>query len=239
MWHLYVIIAMLTAAIVLKVANPLRGRGRHGHGGAVAAADRRLMRVLVALVPAVSLPLYLLAGSPDLPGRPIMFTDLQELETRQAALLIQRPLETLMKRDPGNVGAMVRMAEIYGRLGHYPEAIRLMQRATLLAQRQNEPMARIYAESLGRLQVRANHGVVGTDALGSFALARSMKDADPIARYYQALAKAQKGDIQGAIDDWNILLSQGAALSYWKKHVREAIAAAKAGRITSTSLDLP
>ncbi|HLJ21316.1 MAG TPA: tetratricopeptide repeat protein, partial [Stellaceae bacterium] len=53
---------------------------------------------------------------------------------------------------------------------------------------------------------------------------------NPSARYYLALAKAQAGDLQGAIADWQTLLAESPADAPWTPLVRQRIAdTAKAG----------
>ncbi|MEZ0225165.1 MAG: tetratricopeptide repeat protein [Alphaproteobacteria bacterium] len=235
MWHLYVIISMLTAGVVMKLTGPLLRRDRHD----VTRADRRLALGLTCLLPTTALVIYLFSGRPDLPGMPAIFTDAGALMMRQEALLAKRPFETLVKTNPNSIGAVVKLADINQRLGRFAEAAKFMQRAVLLAQQQGDIYLRIYAENLGRFQVLANGGIVGTDALGTFAYVRTLKDVDPIARYYQALAKAQRGDTDGAIAEWNDLLSEGSTMAYWKEYVRQAIAVTKAGKLGQQPINVP
>lgn len=240
MWNLYVIISMLAAGTVMKLVSPLLARGRHRHLTAeVTRGGRRLAAVLTCVIPLTALALYLLTGRPDLPGTPAIFSDPGELAMRQDALLAKRPLETLLRDNPDSIGAVVKLADINQRLGHFSEAAKFMQRAVILAQQQNDVFLRLYAESLGRFQVLAAHGHVGPDALGTFDYVRSLQSKDPIARYYQALAKAQSGDTEGAIDAWNDLLSEGATGAYWKEYVRQAISVTKAGKLGQQPINIP
>ncbi len=237
---LYAVIAALAAGTVMKLVGPLVGRGRHrAPGGAVTRADRRLARLLVCLIPCLALVIYLLMGRPDLPGAPAIFADPGELIGRQEALLAKRPMETLLGQNPDNIGALIKLAGINQRLGRFGAAAKFMQRAVIVAQAQNDVFLRLWAENLGRLQVLANDGKVGKDALGTFEYVRTLQDNDPIARYYQALAKAQNGDADKAIEEWNDLLSQGSPMAYWKEYVRQAIAAAKAGKIGEEPINIP
>jgi cytochrome c-type biogenesis protein CcmH len=240
MWHLYIVISILAAVTTLKLVGPLLNRGRFRSPGAeVTRADRRLAGVLVCAIPAAALAVYLFTGSPDLPGMPAILMDPTELVMRQEALLAKRPLETLLKENPDNIGAVVKLANINQRLGHFQEAAKFMQRAVILAQQQHDEFLRLYAENLGRMQVLANEGHVGPDALGTFAYVRTLEDRDPIARYYQALAKAQGGDTDTAIEEWNDLLSEGSTMAYWKEYVRQAIAVTKAGKLGEQPIYIP
>lgn len=235
MWHLYIVISMLTAGIVIKLTGPLLKRGKDE----VTRADRRLALGLACFVPTVALVIYLFTGRPDLPGMPAIFHEAGALLMRQEALLAKRPFETLLKTNPNSIGAVVKLADINQRLGRFGEAAKFMQRAVVLAQEQGDIYLRLYAENLGRFQVLANGGKVGPDALGTFAYVRTLKDSDPIARYYQALAKAQAGDTEAAIAEWNDLLSEGSTMAYWKEYVRQAIAVTKAGRLGQQPINVP
>ena len=240
MWHLYVVISMLAAGTVIKLVAPLLGRGRFRHLGAdVPREDRQLAALLACVIPVVALTIYLLSGRPDLPGTPAVFSDPGELAMRQDALLAKHPLEILLRDNPNDIGASVKLADINQRLGRFTEAAKFMQRAVLLAQQQNDIFLRLYAENLGRFQVLANNGHVGTDALGTFEFVRSLKAEDPIARYYLALAKAQAGDTDTAIEEWNDMLSQGATGAYWKEYVRQAISVTKAGKLGQQPINVP
>jgi cytochrome c-type biogenesis protein CcmH len=235
----YVIISVLAAGTVMKLVGPLLGRGRHRGTGAVTRADRRLAQVLICIVPFLALLIYLFTGRPDLPGAPAVFADPGEIIARQEALLAKRPMETLLGKNPDNTGAVLKLAGINQRLGRFGEAAKFMQRAVVLAQEHNDMFLRLYAENLGRLQVLANGGKVGKDALGTFAYVRTIQDRDPIARYYQALAKAQQGDSDTAIEEWNDLLSEGSPGAYWKEYVRQAISVTKAGRLGEQPINIP
>ena len=90
MWHLYIIASMLAAGVVIKLMLALAGKGRHRHGGAVTAADRKLGLALAAVIPIATLCLYLPLGRPDLPGSPAIFNNPGEMWSRQQALLRTR-----------------------------------------------------------------------------------------------------------------------------------------------------
>jgi cytochrome c-type biogenesis protein CcmH len=240
MLHLYLSMSLLAAIVALKLMHPLLRRGPHRHAGdAPSTVDRKLAGAVMCGVPVAALGIYMFLGRPDLPGNPVIFNEPGELFARQEALLSKRPLETLLKENPDDLGALLKLATINRVLGHYEEAVKFMRRAVIVAEKEEALLLRIYVENLGRLQVLANHGTVGDDALGTFKYARSLLDTDPIALFYEALAKAQHGDPEGAIEDWTVMLSQGTPLAYWKQHVREAIAVTKAGRLGVDPLNLP
>jgi cytochrome c-type biogenesis protein CcmH len=239
MWDLYAVMALLTAVIALKLMHPLLRRGAHRGTDAATHADRKLAGAIMCSLPVAALGIYMTLGRPDLEGAPAIFRDPGELAMRQDALLSRRPMETLLKQNPDDIGAIVKLATINHRLGRFSEAVKYMRRAVILAQQQDNMLLRMYATHLGRMQVLANKGIVGPDALGTFDYVRSINPIDPIARYFQALARAQQGDAAGAIEEWTQLLSQGTPLAYWKQNVREAIAVTKAGRLGAEPLNFP
>lgn len=229
MWMLYAVMSMLCAGVVIKIVAPIVDKGRVRHGRGVSAADRTLAMALMCAVPAVSLSVYLVLGRPDLPSTLALFKDVQGMLARQDALLAQEPLQVLLKKNPDNLPALLKLGAVNDRLGHYDEALKFYKRAVLVAGMKGDILLRLYMEELGQVQVRANKGIVGKDARATFETILKLKAEDPVAGYYLALAKAQSGDVKGAIDDWMKMLSTGTPLAYWKWDVRAAIAAAKAG----------
>jgi cytochrome c-type biogenesis protein CcmH len=220
--------------------GPLLNRGRMRQPGAeVTRTDRRLAAFLTCAVPLLALAIYLLTGRPDLPGMPALLADPIGLIARQDALLQKRPAEILLHENPNDIGSTVKLANISQKLGRYREAAKLMQRAVILAQQQDDVFLRIYAENLGRLQVLSNSGQVGKDAIGTFTYVLTLKKEDPIAHYYLALAKAQNGDTDTAIEEWNELLSEGATGAYWKEYVRQAISVTRAGKLGQQPINVP
>lgn len=224
MTMLYVLMAMLTAGVCIKLVYVLSPRG--GNAG-VTRADRFLVGVIVMLLPAAALSLYLLLGRPDLKAQQAIFDMTTDLSMRQAALLAKKPMSILVGQNPDDIGAHLALAEVNRRIGRDGESVQFLARAVSLAAATEDPFLRHYAAELGQAQIRANKGMVGDDALETFAFVRSIYPEDPIARHFQTLAMAQRGDPQGAITLWRELLSEGAGRAYWKDFVRKGIANAE------------
>lgn len=227
MWMLYILASALTAGVVIKILLALAGKGRHRHGETVTASDRRLGNVLAVLIPLAALGVYLPLGSPNLEGSPAIFSNLDEMWTRQQALLARHPLQILVEKNPNDIGALVQLAAISRRLGAYPDAIKLYQRTVREAQKSNDMMLRLFAVALGETQVEAKKGIVGDDAIGTFQYVRTLYPGSPIARYYLALAKDQHGDTETAIAEWEELLSDTSPRAYWKEQVRNSLVDAR------------
>lgn len=227
MWHLYIVASVLAAGVVLKLVATLQDRGRHRHGGGVAAHDHRLSVFLCLFVPLSALAAYLYFGRPDLQGSPSMFIEPENVIQRQQALLKQRPFQVLLEKNPESLSALVQLAVISARLGKYDESAKFYKRAVVVAEKTQDMMLRVYVVALGEVQVLASSGRVGDDAIGTFTYARTLYPGSPIARYYLALAMAQRGEEGKAIAEWEGLLSDGSPGSYWKEQVRKAMAEAR------------
>lgn len=228
MWHLYIVASILAAGVVVKLVATLKDRGRHRHGGGVTARDHQLSVFLCLFVPLAALSLYLCLGRPDLNGSPAIFVEPEMLAQRQQSLLKQRPFQVLLEENPNSLSALVQLGVINANLGRYAEAVRFYKRAVVVAEETGDVLLRVYVVSLGELQVLAAGGKVGDDAIGSFTYAKELYPESAIAKYYLALAMAQRGDDEKAIAEWEELLSDRSPGYYWKEQVRNAMAEARA-----------
>lgn len=190
------------------------------------------------VLPVAALSTYLLLGRPDLRAQQAIFDMSSDLAVRQAALLAKKPMSVLAEQNPDDIGAYLSLAEVNRRIGRHDEEAKLLSRAVALAARAEDPFLRHYAAHLGQAQVRAAKGVVGDDALETFAYVRAIYPADPLSRHFEALALAQRGDRAQALVLWRELLSEGPSRAYWKDMVRKAIADTERGmRKSSKSED--
>lgn len=223
MWGLYFLMSLLAAGVVIKLVNPLMGRGRFKSGGAATQADRRLALVLMMVVPVLSLSLYLSTGRPDLKGYQAVFYNLEDLQRRHLSLLAQRPMTILLERDATDIGALRSLADIHTSLGNHDEAVKFYAQTVRAAIAKQDSFLRLYAVALGQAQIRANDGIVGDNAVATFHFVLTLYPESPLARHYLALRKRQDGDIQGAMNDWMVLLNEGPTRAYWKSMVRDAL----------------
>lgn len=223
MWTLYLLMSFLAAGVVIKTVHPLLGRGRFRQGGVVSRADRHLAAGLMFVVPVVSLGLYLSAGQPDMKGQQAVFYNLEDLSKRHLSLLAQRPMTILLEQDPNDLGALRTLGKIHTDLGNHAEAVKFFGHAVRSAVAQQDPFLRLYVVALGEAQIAANNGKVGDDALETFHFVRTIYPESPLARHYIALRKKQDGDVEGAVQDWLVLLNEGPTRAYWKAYVRSAL----------------
>lgn len=233
MWGFYIVASALTAGVVIKIMMTLANRGRFTHGGKPTDADKNLSFALAVILPLGALAIYLPLGRPDLRSEAAIFSNFEETMLRQQALMKERPYQILVEQNPDDMAALLQLALINFRTGDFKESVKFYKRVVVQAQKNSDVMLRVYAVSLGEVQVLASNGRVGDDAVGTFEYVRTLYDASPIARYYLALAKAQRGHPAEAITEWESLLAEGSPRAYWKAQVREAMAKARAELKTS------
>ncbi len=233
MWGLYIIMALLAAGTCTKLLQPLMDGHRHG-----TAQDRKMLYSIVCAAPVLAFCLYMFLGRPDLPGAPAIFggisdpatlvQGLDDLMSRQQALLMRHPAQILLEENPDNLAAIVQLASVQVKLRNYKEAIKFYKRAVIVAEEVHDPFLRIYVTNLGQLQVDSDGGNVNDAAIGTFNYVLTLQAGNPIARYYLAQAKYQHHDVEGAIADWQALLSDGPPGAYWKDMVRDSLVKAQA-----------
>jgi cytochrome c-type biogenesis protein CcmH len=114
----------------------------------------------------------------------------------------------------------------YFETNRFDEAVEAYRRATTLAPQNGD-----YASGLAEAITRANGGRVTPEARREFQRARAGDAADERARYYLALARAQTGDVRGAIDDWIAGVREAPPQSPWARVRAEAEAAAQQANI--------
>jgi cytochrome c-type biogenesis protein CcmH len=228
MWGFYIVASALTAGVVIKIMMTLANRGRFTHGGKPTDADKNLSFALAVILPLGALAAYLPLGRPDLKSEQAIFSNFEETMLRQQALMKERPYQILVEKNPNDMAALLQLALVNFRTGDFKESVKFYQRAVVEARKNNDAMLRVYAVSLGEVQVLASGGKVGDDAIGTFEYVRTLYEGSPIARYYLALAKAQRGQREEAIVEWESLLAEGSPRAYWKAQVRDAMAKARA-----------
>ena len=193
------------------------------------AAPRILTMALAVLVPLGAIAIYLVHGSPRLPDQPYDARAAERAITNtQGDLDLDKTVAALqarLKAEPGSVDGWVLLARAEAERKQWQASADAYRQALALAKNRTD-LAAAYAEML----VMAGDGVVTPAAKEALDAVVSRDPGNPSAHYYLALAKAQAGDLQGAIDDWQALLSQSPADAPWIEIVRQRIAdTAKAG----------
>ena len=150
-----------------------------------------LAGVLALLLTGAAGGLYLSQGAPGL--RPAPRTGAAERAQLESAVAV---LETALRAEPGNAERWLIYARSTSALGQWPKAAEAYRRMLDL-----HPGAPEILAALGEALALAEGGVVTPDATAAFLQAPD----NPIARYYLALAAAQRGETQPAIAAWRAL----------------------------------
>jgi cytochrome c-type biogenesis protein CcmH len=180
-------------------------------GGSVTTGLTRSPRLAAAAALFVLLcagGLYWRLGAPSMPdvpfaGRPPVqadatpaqapHTDVKDAATR---------LEQKLLADPSNTTGWLLYARAESMLGEWQKAADAYKRAIDLGLANGEVLA-----GYGEMQVMAAAGIVSPAARDTFVAALAADGSSGVARYYLALADAQGGDTQKALDAWVELAS--------------------------------
>lgn len=206
----------------LLAADRRRGRGVADApaGDQAGAPGRRLAWVLAALIPAAALAGYLTLGDPELPSQPLALRDPGEREAVQRRMAEVEALAQALRDNPGDLAGWVEMGRRLSQLGRYGDAAEAFARAVGLSDG-SVPVVGAYAQAL----VDAADGTVTPPAAAAFQQVLDDRPDDPRARYYLALADAQAGNAQAALDRWAALLAESPADAPWVPPLRQQIAA--------------
>jgi cytochrome c-type biogenesis protein CcmH len=170
----------------------------------------------LVLLPAGAAALYLMLGSPELPGAP--------LATRQAATHNQ-PIETLisqvevhLERNPDDARGYEVLAPVYLRLGRFADAVNARRKLLALsgetAERQSD---------LGEALTAASNGVVTAEAKTAFERAQALDGADMKSKFYLGLTAEQDGLRDKAAEIWRGMLTNAPPGAPWVATVQAAL----------------
>jgi len=180
----------------------------------------RRAAALGALVVLSLLPvgLYVVLGSPNIPGQPAYARGNLPPGRESIATLIGQ-VEERLARNPNDGAGWEVIAPVYMRLGRFDDAVLARRKALAL---NGETGAR-YAD-LGEALVAAANGVVTDEAKTSFARAVAREPQNAKARYFLGLADEQDGNRQAAAAKWRDMLKDAPADAPWIGLVRDALA---------------
>ncbi|MEQ9518659.1 MAG: c-type cytochrome biogenesis protein CcmI [Parvibaculum sp.] len=179
---------------------------------------RAVATALAIVVPVVALGGYLLLGSPGLPAQPYFERLNVPLEELPIEGLVAR-LESRLEDEPDDARGWRLIGPVYMQLGRYGEAINAFGRIMQIEGREADALA-----GLGEALTLSGDGMVPPPAIRAFEAALEMDEKHPRSRFYLALAKAQTGDLAGALADWKTLLSDTPEDAPWRTVVENHVA---------------
>jgi cytochrome c-type biogenesis protein CcmH len=179
---------------------------------------RAAMLAAATVLPLGALGLYLLLGSPGLPGEPLAARLKEPLEQSSIATLITR-VEAHLARSPEDGRGWQVLGPAYMQLGRFDEAVTARRNSLRLlgatASRQAD---------LGEALVAAANGVITSEAKDSFERALALDGHDVRARFYVGLAAEQDGRREEAAAMWRDLVATAPAGAPWIDFVQRSLA---------------
>ena len=180
---------------------------------------RRRVTAIAGLValPVGAVTIYLILGSPDMPGQPLA----QRVQAQSQSAAVQdmiAKVEDHVARNPDDGRAWEVLAPVYMRVGRYDDAVRAFRNVLRL----NGSNAAHEAD-LGEALVFAANGVVTDEAKKQFDRALALDSTDIMARFYTGMAADQDGRRAEAEKIWRGLLAEAPPGAPWVELVTHAL----------------
>lgn len=194
-----------------------------------AAASKTWRQAAVAalvVLPLGAIALYLMLGSPGLPGQPLAERvaragsreNVAANEVNMLAAMVAR-VETYLAQNPDDGRGWEVLAPIYMRFERFDEAVKARRNAASLLGETGERVA-----ALGEAMTSAAGGVVTPAAKAEFARALTIEPGNSTATLYMGLAAKQAGQPGEARRIWEGMIARAPADAEWIPFVRQAIA---------------
>lgn len=180
---------------------------------------RRITAVAaLLLVPVGATALYLVIGSPQLPGEPLN-ARLNAIHQGAPITKLVAKVEEHLDKHPDDTRGWEVLAPIYLRLGRFADAIRANERAIALggetAQREAD---------LGEALTAQAGGVVTAKAKSAFERATKLDAREMKAQFFIGVAAQQDGKSDAAAEIWRGMLAKAPADAPWIPAVQHALA---------------
>lgn len=178
---------------------------------------------VVAALPLIAGSLYLWLGSPGLESEPFAArapeggADDRQVAVDDIESMVARLAERL-RSEPDDLEGWMMLARSYRVLERYDEAIGALRHAARLTGDDPGVVALI-----GEYHVMAAGGIVTPQAIGFFESALAADPNQAVPRFYLGLARAQAGDLRGALDDWVALARESPAGAPYMASLKERI----------------
>lgn len=178
----------------------------------------KVSHAAVALIPILSIALYQIYGSPELPGLPLAARGGAPVEKASVAELIAK-VEKRLREQPADGQGWDVIAPVYARLERHAEAADAYRRAMALLGETPDRLSG-YVEAA----ILANNGIVSEEARRACLRLLEIDKGRVDARIWLALAKEQDGDIAGAVADYEVLLDGADKTAPWREALEVRIA---------------
>jgi cytochrome c-type biogenesis protein CcmH len=172
----------------------------------------------VVVLPLVAVALYLVIGSPQLPGQPLD-ARLRSVHHDASITSLVSKVEAHLERNPDDARGYEVLAPVYLRLGRFADAVNARRRLLALSGENAERQS-----DLGEALTAAANGIVTADAKSAFERSLALNSAQPRAKYYIGIAAEQDGNRAQAAAIWRDMISKAPADAPWLPIVRDALA---------------
>ena len=175
-----------------------------------------------AAIPVAAIALYLIVGSPSLPGRPYASRIDEPVEQATAADLVAK-VEAHLRQKPDDGRGWDVLAPVYMRVGDFVRASDAYDRAIRILGESPQRLA-----GFARATIMAENGVVNEPARRAYT---KLLAADPQAvepQVWLAIAKEQDGDLARASAEYRRLLAFEQTKDPWRQLLEERLKSATA-----------
>jgi cytochrome c-type biogenesis protein CcmH len=179
---------------------------------------------ITVLVPLAAGSIYLGLGTPALEDQPFAERPQEAPATAEGdvdAMDIEAMVAGLAQRlesEPDDLDGWLMLGRSYGALARYDQAVAALERAAQLSGFEPDITA-----MLAEHRVFAADGMVTPAAKRDFEAALAKDPGQVAARFYLAMARAQAGDFQSALDGWLALAQVTPVDAPWLPALREQI----------------
>jgi cytochrome c-type biogenesis protein CcmH len=204
----------------LEVQRRLLKQTERGASAAASlpVAPRTVLRATSVGLPALAILAYAVLGSPHLPDQPLSARRAAAPEKAQVEVLVARVEEQLRQRPDDGRGWEV-LAPVYARMDRAQDALDAW-RNTIRLQGQNPVRLRGLVEA----SLATTQGLVDPEARAALEALGKDDPADPIPRFWLAIAKQQNGQRAEAAAELEALLASSPAEAPWRPAVQARLA---------------
>ncbi|HEY5278162.1 MAG TPA: c-type cytochrome biogenesis protein CcmI [Pseudolabrys sp.] len=169
------------------------------------------------LLPIGATALYLLLGSPQLPGEPLAARLENAHPDGSIAAMISK-VEAHLERHPDDARGYEVLAPVYMRLGRFGEAVTARHKLIALSGDSADREA-----DLGEALTAAANGIVTDEAKSAFEQAAKLDPNEVKSQFFLGLAAEQDGNKDKAASIWKAMLANAPPGAPWVATVKEAI----------------
>jgi len=196
-------------------------------GGSPLWRRRATAVAALVLVPIGAVALYLVLGSPRMPGEPLQ-ARLREMHNDRSIASLVAQVETHLAQNPNDARGYAVLAPVYLQLGRFDDAVNARRKVLALS---GETADR--ESDLGEALTAAANGIVTAEAKNAFERATKIDAAEPKARFFLGMAAQQDGDRGKAAEIWRDMLKAAPPDAPWIATVQRALAEIGAAPVAS------